>query len=94
MAETFEARREPQPGDVGDTAARVLGDEVQHLDLGLGDRELVVGPVHEPTQCGKEVVDGGGDLGHVDLGEDLRGAVAADLVVECVPHEIGVLDGA
>src|SRR5699024_11185215 len=59
--------QEAQPSDLGDTAARVLGDELQHLDRGLGDVHIRARAAHEAARGGEEVEDAGRDFGDVDV---------------------------
>src|SRR5699024_551467 len=71
--------QEAQPSDLGDTAARVLGDELQHLDRGLGDVHIRARAAHEAARGGEEVEDAGRDFGDVDVREDFLRLVPADV---------------
>src|SRR5699024_1933850 len=70
---------EAQPGDLGNTAAGVLGDELQHLDLRLGNAHVCAGSAHQAARGGEEVEDGGRDFGAVDVMADLLRLVPADV---------------
>src|SRR5699024_9468048 len=64
---------------LGNTAARVLGDELQHLDLRLGNAHVCAGSAHQAARGGEEVEDAGRDFGDVDVREDFLRLVPADV---------------